>query len=277
MKATKLPRKEQKVAKLIEEVQALKQEADAKRQEIMQLESALEQFGAQYDAYIRTLQRQRQDLAERVQRCRFLIQHWGEPAPPQLPEAQPPPPRPEPEPPPEEPLEAPPMIELIQSSDNPWEQKRKRVRNFFAQFWHPDAGKQWSDACPDPHLMHQLNAAFKQSQDLVDMLIAIPWHNVWLQRGKEEPIEMQWGRLIDWQEALEPANERLDQDLAELQQHEFYPLLLEKQAADERGEDYFAQLATRERDEISRLEDTLAILQAELEELKHREAKEQGS
>jgi DNA anti-recombination protein RmuC len=274
MGKAKLSRKERAVIELMEVVRELKLEAGAKHQDIAALEAELEKFGAQYDVYIQTLRHQRQDLAERVQRCRFLIQHQEDPEPPPQ-EAQPPSLPPEPEPTPQEPPEIPSAVEPIESSDDPVERKRKQVRTFFAQFWHPD--KKWRGACPDLDLMHRLNAAFKDTADVTDLLVAIPWHDVWRRPGDNEPIGMQWARLMDWQEALERADERLDQALSRLQQHEFYPLLLEKQAADARGEDYFARLATRERDEIKRLKDTLATLEAQLDSLERREAKEQGS
>jgi DNA anti-recombination protein RmuC len=288
MKTPKLSKKEQEIARWIEKVSSLKQEVHTKKQEILTLESALKQFEAQYDIFVQTLQRQRQDLVERVQRCRLLIQDWGQPeAPHQLQETQNQPPEPEPEPEPkpalepepqpQEPIEIPLITERIRPSDSASQQKRKRAYHFFACFWHPDTAKQWSEACPDLHLTHQLHTAYGESQDLVDLLIGIPWHAVWLKRGKDEEIDLQLGRLIDWTEALEKASGRLDQSLADLQRHEFYPLLVEKQTADECGEDFFAQLASQERDEINRLENTLAILQDQLDELEQREAKEQGS
>jgi hypothetical protein len=273
--SAKLSRPEQTVAELLERVCELKQGVEAKKKEIVAFESELERFEAEYDIYVHNLQRQRQDLAERVQRYRRLLRRREEPEPPKQTRRPPPQQEPEPQPPPEEPPIGP-RIEPLQPLDRPSEREKKLTRNFFAKFWHPD--RRWKGACPDLGLMHQLDTAFEQSEDLVDLMIAIPWHDVWQQRGENEAIGMQWERLMHWEEALEQAGERLDQALAQLRQHEFHSLLLEKQAADERGEDYFAQLSGRELDEIARLENALAALERQwAAQLQAREAQEQGS
>ncbi|MBD3309506.1 hypothetical protein GF348_24215 [candidate division KSB3 bacterium] len=264
-----MSRKGKEVAKLLEAVKALKQKVDTKREGILKLASALERFEAQYDTYIQTLQRRRQYLARRVENCRFLIQHGDEketPAQSQQMEQETAP-KPDCERPPEEPSESPPIVERVHSSDSALQKQRKQTRNFFAEFWHPDACKRWPGASPEPHLMHQLNAAFEEADDLVDLLTHIPWHEAWMQHGRDESLGMQWERLMDWQVALEEASGRLDRRLAELERHEFYSFLLEKRAADENGQDYLAQMAVKERDEISRLEETLAVLHAQLNEI----------
>jgi hypothetical protein len=275
-----MSRKERKVSNLLETVKVAKQEVDTKRQRIAELESALERFEAQYDTYIQTLQRRRQDLASRVRNCRLLIQHRGEKETTEQPQSmeQEPASKPEQKAPPEESSENLPRRKIVQPSDNELQQQRKQTRNFFAEFWHPDACKRWPEADPEPHLMHQLNAAFEDTNDLVDLLINIPWDEAWMRHGRSESLGMQWERLMDWQAALEEASERLEQRRAKLKKHELYSLLLEKRAADEKDEDYFAQLASQERNEISRLEETLAVLQAQLDDIENdNEIEEQNS
>ena len=138
---------------------------------------------------------------------------------------------------------------------------KQRALRFLARIFHPDS--RMPGAHPDLTRAREVHAAFERSDDLTGFLIAVPWHPAWGQRVRGERVGMQLERLYEWQEALEGAGERLEHEKAALQQHELYALLLEKRAAEERGEDFFAQLGLRERDEIARLEAALAALQSE--------------
>lgn len=259
-------KKEQVLAGLLEEVRSLKQDVDARQQGINELQAALHQFEAQYLIYARTLQRRRNEIERNIQLVRFQIRHLREPGVKAPASAE------------SEADEAPGAtfqdasaetaeIGPLQIAEDPTERSKVTARNFFAKFWHPDSG-----ATADLSLMHQLNTAFKDSRDVADMLAAVPWSDVWLRSADNESIGLQIERLSDWCDALRLAHERLDGTKSALQQHEFYEIYQEKRSADQLGEDYFAQLAVRERNEIARLEQSLAILQAQLDELKHSSA-----
>jgi hypothetical protein len=262
MDLPKLSRKEQLLVELLDEVSTLKQAVDAMQQEITTLQVALNQFGAQYHVYARTLQRRRQELERNIQFVRFQLENIGNPDVPSRgpvesdfdmgPETRQ-----------KESITGRPEIGPLQITEDQAQRSKVIARNFFAWFWHPDTGN-----VADLESMHQLNTAFKDSKDIADMLIVVPWSGVWMKPGENETIGEQIVRLSDWCDALKQAIERLDANGSAIQRHEFYQPLQEKQAADQRGEDYFAQVAVRERDEILRLEQSLSVLQSQLEALR---------
>jgi hypothetical protein len=258
--------KEQAISELLTKVQDLKYQVDAKREEVQSMQSSLEKFQAEFHVYIETLQRCRHDLEKSIGSIRDQIRDWGKPE----------------------------EAEVEGSTDDHRQQSDKRSQNtvekyseqtetdssrksktqalkFFARFWHPDKG-----TYEDSYLMNQLSAAFRNSQDLADMLSAVPWNDTWLKCGDNESLATQWDRLMDWYTALREADKKMSDALDDLQKNGDYELVKEKEKAEECGEDYFAQLAAQERDEINRLEHTQRTLLKELQYLSETQSRMDG-
>ncbi len=141
---------------------------------------------------------------------------------------------------------------------------KQNIRRHFARFWHPD--RDGEAAHSDENLMAQVNVALDASHDVADMLAAIPWHEDWLLRPKNETMSAQWDRLIEWLTHLNTADERLTRKLERMDQDWRYPLCQEwKAAPDKRA--YFTALASRERQEIQELERTLSTLREKLKQM----------
>ncbi len=250
-------RRQEHLETLIQEIETLKTTLDQKHAEYLDLSQGLEAFSARYTQYIESLDKQKFELQGEIQRCRSDIRNLKNP---------------------QKPLPEPTVIEDTDLDDGasslPSQEERvqndtetapidaasddkTRLRRHFVHFWHPDRRPE------NGELMLALNTAFNGSQDVVDMMIAIPWHEAWIQPGEQEPWRDRLGRLTDWKFYLEEGLERVEQRLAELQQNPRYPGYQKWDSAG-RETDYFATLSEQQRQEIQRLEQTLATLQAEL-------------
>ncbi len=241
---------------LIQEVTFLKIAVDQKHADYLLLSQGMDDFMSQYMQYVEVLTQQRQELERAIQRCRTQIRG---------PKAVG---KPRPEPATDDFHKDNPSISFEENSSiqeeiqsalpDTVDKDKERVFKYFARFWHPDI-------CPDDdnQLMVNLKATLDESEDVIDMLISIPWDRVWVELHKREAWHDQLARLTDWKFFLEEGLERVEQRLAALQQDLRYARYQEWDTAG-RSADHFAALAEQERQEIHRLEQTLVTLQAEL-------------
>jgi hypothetical protein len=276
----KLTTIEQMIAQVLEDVKTLKQSVDASQRQITTLREQIGQYKAEYTMFIANLEQERTDLEIRISNCRLKIQQLVEP---------------DTEPDETSELENDEPVENVSSFEEPYihheeideapemdmarveidndsiKKAKKRTYQFFAKRLHPDKQADSSDESI-PLLMQELNIINKEAADEVDLLIAIPWGKEWLERGKDEQPGAQIERLAAWKDGLEEAQIRIEQELTRLQQNIYYDGLLQKQEADQRGEDYFAQLANEQIEEIEHLKQTLNDLQMHLAELPEEQA-----
>jgi hypothetical protein len=249
------------------EIRDLKGQIDARRRDETALRAEMDRFMAQYETFVRELDGQRRELESQIRRCRYRIEHfYDEDKVDEETHDETPLPDVEPDEPPLPPTPGPDPGQLIREA-------KQNIRRYFADFWHPDRDREAAHA--DEGLMAQVNVAFDASQDVADMLAAIPWHEDWLVRPKNETLIAQLGRLIEWAAHLSTADERLTRRLERMRQDWRYPLCQEwKAAPDKRA--YFTALSGRERKEIQRLEGTLSTLQEKLKRMQE-QAPEAGS
>ncbi len=261
-------RKKAHLESLVEKVQALKEEIDQKHQEVLSLRQGMGAFTTQYEQYVRALDKQHRELEEEIRHHRYRIRrfHDQDSDLPEIDEVQ--------EEMPDE------TEEIPHSEDEPLpdfttsrpreslEAEKAQVRKHFAHFWHPDKST-------EKVLMTTVNVAFDESQDAVDMMIIIPWNEAWVKPGEKENWQHQLGRLTEWKLCLEDARERVEQRLAHLTQDWQHSQYLEWRKVGKRP-DYFAALATRQRKEITHLEQTLETLKAELAHLERPAGESEG-
>ena len=279
----KLSTKERMVAEWGEAVKTLKVAIDASQQEATTLREQIEQYKAGYTLFIANLEQERSELENRISDCRLQIQYHLEPAPEAEIQAEPEtqaeadeeledvPPL-EDAPFQERSKEVDPVQEIIEPDESA-AQAKDRTYRFFAKLLHPDKERQQVSTPSIPLPMQQLNLINKEAIDEIDLLIAIPWGEEWLQRGEKESIGVHLERLIDWKDGLEEAQTRVEQTLSNLKQDIYYSGLLQKQVAAEQDEDdHFAQLAQEYIEEIERLTQTLSDLQTHLNALQEEKA-----
>jgi len=246
------------IRELIEKIHALKVTIDEKFQQKAAKESRLNDCTSGYEIYITELRNRRRDLEFQIRRVRNQIMTFQNPqdegtAADAEPEEQPPLP---PEPPDQK------GNTLSQTLDNDTLERKQAILHHFARFWHPDLITDRTN----PDLMTELNTLFVQSKDEIDMLAAIRWDSAWEMPGKSETLGAQWERMVDWCANLQIAQQRLENQLADVERHSFYPLLAEWESRENKA-DYFACLAEDERKQIRQLEETLGILQFQFSEL----------
>lgn len=254
-------RRKAHLAELIQQIRDLKIEIDQKQSEFLALSNGMDTFAAQYRQFVAELDREKHELESQIRRCRIDIRNLQNPREPER-------------------NSTPASVDqddnsnsdttgtndqvedtLQSSQHNTVDDEKTRIRRHFARFWHPDKRPRSGEG-----LMLKLNIAFHESQDAVDMMIFIPWHEAWIAADKCETWHSKLGRLTEWKLYLEEGLERLEQRLAQLYQDWRYSCY---QEWDQKGRqtDFFATLATQEHREIHRLEQTLATLQQELNEM----------
>ena len=257
--------KSELIDELIVQIRDLKVLVDSKRREELALEEGLDQFQTQYELYVSELEVRRYALEEQIQSVRNELEDLlhnsieleDELNDDELPdslaqenddldrqefsyEAK------------EDDFE----VNQTALMENSFVKEKQRVRRYFAHFWHPD-----TFASGD--LMTQVNVAYKECEDVIDMLTNIPWHEDWVKRTERENIGTQWERLVEWKTHLDTALERIERKLAYLLQDWRYPLYADWQNSNaQRG--FFADLANKHRKDLQSLEETLEILQKEL-------------
>jgi hypothetical protein len=144
----------------------------------------------------------------------------------------------------------------------------EKIRRHFARMWHPDIQQNQQD----DEKMKNLNSAFMTSNDAADLLAAIPWDLAWEQSFPEESIGERWSRLMDWVASLKMANERLNQDIAQIQQTRHYRYYEEWNQYQNRQE-FFVPYVERLRKEIADLENTYCKVEKILSDLQNSESK----
>lgn len=255
-------RKQTIIDNLLAEICDLKMKVDELYQQERDLSQGMDQFGAKYEIFLRDLERKHRDLKKQISDYRKGIRDLSEGLPP-VPDKKSTKKRSE-----EKLSETggddnhPSQASSVQGVGN---EQKKRIRRHFAQFWHPD--KQREESGSNRELIVTLNTIFDQSHDAAQMLITLPWHEVWKERGKKESMGSQWERLIEWQVCLEQALERLTMPFYEHEEDWRYELYIEWKAA-ENKHDYFSDLACEERAEIEHLERTRDAWQKKWDELK---------
>lgn len=263
MAVNKPSRNEQTLRQLSDEVRTLKLEVDESYRTIGEIREQIKQYKAKYVNYIENLDRERIELESQIANCRIQIQRYLEPASEsdendyyseeetiiddEVTED-------------EEGYETPDPICPTNADDSG---AQKRAFRHFAQLFHPDKHMKTPDYS-GAMSMQKLTLINRESEDIADFLTAIPWGDEWLKCGENETEGSQIPRLNDWADALEIAKSRTEQVRIDLERDIYYNGLTEKQAADERGEDYFARLSKDHVDEIERLKQTLVDLQTQL-------------
>jgi hypothetical protein len=247
------------IRELLEEIHVLKVSIDEMFQWKIAQESRLNDFTAGYETYVAELRSQRRVLEFQIRRVRNQIIILQNPDDKDIVAST------EPEEPPVLPSEplTPQENIPIQTQNDDVLAKKQTILYHFARFWHPDLIPGHSS----PDLMTKLNVVFTQSKDEIEMLAAIPWDVAWEKPGNNEALGAQWERMSDWYDDLQIAQQRLEDRVADVEQHPFYPLLPEWEQHENKI-DYFACLAEDERKEIHRLEETLRILQDRLKLIK---------
>jgi hypothetical protein len=263
--------KKEQLESLVGEIRVLKTEIDQKHQEALNLQQGIETFTSRYEQYVRILDTQRSELEDEVQHYRDRIEHFHNPLPtvtePSSTDKEDVSRKDIPEVSEEEPFIS---ESLPLHSEKAVEEEKQQIRRHFARFWHPDRHPENGSV-----LMSALSVAFTESHDAVDMLIAVPWHEAWIQREEKETWYALFGRLTWWKPYLEEAIDRLDQQLVQMKQDWQYSEYQKWQEASE-SPDYFAALASQERREITRLEQTLETLKEELTSLEDADSRGQA-
>jgi hypothetical protein len=251
-------RREAYLEQLIQEIEALKAKVDEKHELYLALSDGVEAFAARYTQYVEGLDRQRVELENEIQRCRFQLRHPNgvddqDVKPDLLKEDYS-----EEDNADHSSQEAEPVLGGSDLSPGAVDDDKSLIHKYFAHFWHPDRDPEHGN-----DLMLALNSAYSDSEDAVDMVIIIPWHKAWRKSTTNESWQDRLGRLTDWKLYLEEGLERVAQRLTQLQQDWRYARYQEWEEAD-RSSDYFVELADEERREILRLEHTLETLRKQL-------------
>jgi len=263
--------KKEQLESLIGEIRRLKTAIDQTHQETLTLQQGIETFTVRYEQYVRALDTQRRELENEVQRYRDRIRRLHNPLP-AVTEVSSTGKEDVPRKDVSEATEEEPFISEspVFHSEKAVEEEKQQIRRHFARLWHSDRHPENGSV-----LMSALNVAFTESHDAVDMLIAVPWHEAWIQQEEKESWYALFGRLTWWKPYLEEAIDRLDQQLVQMKQDWQYS---EYQKWQEVGEspNYFAALASQERREITRLEQTLEMLKEELASLEDADSRGQA-
>lgn len=247
----------------------VKAEVDARFQTWQELLASLDEFDAQYKVHVSPLYERREELQRQLFDCQQkLAAHdfeedeiVAEPEP-EISDERPEPPLEEPssDPPEEPPLE--PLSAVLPAVEDNIIAK-KWVRRYFAKQWHPDV----SDSKEE--LMKELNLAYQESADVVEMLSRLPWNDSWVAIEDSVPIGKQWERLVDWVVWLSEAKERIESQTADLTRHWNYAAYQEWESA-QRSPAVLTDWTAHIRDEIAKLQAEVQDCQGDLTQLEAR-------
>lgn len=243
-----------------------KAEVDALFQTWQALRASLDEFDAQYKTHVGQLVEQREELQWQLDDCQQrLAAHdlaeeeiAAEPEPAVSDERPEPPPAepgrdPVEEPPPDAFPAAPPPVADDTTA-------KKWVRKYFAKRWHPDV----SDS--QEELMKELNLAYQESDDVVDMLSRLPWDDSWVALEEGVSIGKQWERLVEWSVWLAEAQERIESQTADLRRHWNFAAYQEWESVN-RATAVLTDWTAHIRDEIAALQAEVQECQADLAQL----------